>query len=113
MESGDQIFIQPLEAAALRVALAGAAPARVTVLALSAMVAAWVASLPCVPGPPLSGGTAVAVTAASLPALLRSVPGVPPDQCPVGSHSRVSLCCRVVLPDQGSNVTVAAFPSTA
>jgi hypothetical protein len=32
-----------------------------------AMVAAWVASLPCSPGPPLSGGTAVAVTAASLP----------------------------------------------
>src|SRR5690348_11110168 len=34
------------------------------------MVAAWVAALPCVPRPPLSGGIAVAVTAASLPALL-------------------------------------------
>src|ERR1022692_425040 len=39
-----------------------------TSMALSAMVAAWVASLPCVPGPPLSGGTAVVVIAASLPA---------------------------------------------
>jgi hypothetical protein len=35
---------------------------------LSAMVKAWVASLPCPPGPPLSGGTAVAITAASLSA---------------------------------------------
>jgi len=48
----------------------GVAPARVAVLADSAMVAAWVVSLPCRPAPPLSGGTAVAVTADSLPALL-------------------------------------------
>jgi len=81
------------------------------VLAESAMVAAWVASLPCRPAPPLSGGTAVAVTAASLPALPGSVPGVPPDQCPVGSHSLASLCCRVVLPAQGCNVSVEATPS--
>ena len=60
------------------------------------MVMAWVASLPCRSAPPLSGGIAVAVTAASLPAPLGSVPGVPPDQCPAGSHSRVSLCCRLV-----------------
>lgn len=52
----------------------------------SAMVAAWVAPLP----PPLSGGIAVVVTAALLPAPLGSVQGVPPDQCPVGSHSLVS-----------------------
>jgi predicted kinase len=44
---------------------AGPLPAPPT---LSVMVRAWVASLPCSPGPPLSGGTAVAVTAASLPA---------------------------------------------
>jgi NAD(P)-dependent dehydrogenase (short-subunit alcohol dehydrogenase family) len=46
------------------------APAQVTVLvlALCVMVAAWVASLPCTSAPPLSGGIAVAATAASLPA---------------------------------------------
>ena len=62
-------------------------------------------------GHPVSGGTAVAMTAASLPALPGSVPGVPPDQCPVGSHSLASLCCRVVLPAQGCDVSVEATPS--
>jgi hypothetical protein len=91
------------------------APAQVTVLvlALCVMVAAWVASLPCTSAPPLSGGIAVAVTAASLPAPWGSVPGVPPDQCPAGSHSRVFLCCRFVLCDPGSNVSISAFPSRA
>jgi hypothetical protein len=104
---------RPADLSSLYGALPGPAPARVTVLALSAMVAAWVASLPCISAPPLSGGIAVVVTAASLPALLGSVPGVPPDQCPAGSHSRVSLRCRVVLRDPGSNVSVAPFPSRA
>jgi hypothetical protein len=92
--------------------LPGPGPAQVTVLALSAMVtawAAWVASL----SPPLSGGIAVVVTAALLPAPLGSVQDVPPDQGPAGNHSCVFLCCRAVLSDQGTNVSVPAIRSTA
>ncbi|HEX3957783.1 MAG TPA: hypothetical protein VHZ03_14290, partial [Trebonia sp.] len=59
--------------------LPGAGPAQVTVLALSAMVTAWVAWVASL-SPPLSGGIAVVVTAALLPAPLGSVQDVPPDQ---------------------------------
>ena len=62
--------------------------------------------------PPLSGGTAVAVTAASLPApaggsarTYRRISVLP-------AVTRIFLCCRVVLPDQGSHVSVAAFRFT-
>ena len=81
-------------------------------LVLSAMVTAWVAWAASL-SPPLSGGIAVVVTAALLPAPLGSVQDVPPDQCPVGSHSCVFLCCRAVLSDQGSNASVPAIRSTA
>src|ERR1035438_5061960 len=84
-----------------------------TSMALSAMVAAWVASLPCVPGPPLSGGTAVVVIAASLPAPPGSVPGRTAGPVSCRQSLACSLCCRSVLPDQGSNVSAAAIPSTA
>jgi predicted kinase len=69
---------------------------------LSAMVKAWVASLPCPPGPPPSGGTAAAITAASLSApagvsamAYRRISVMPAD-------SRMFLCCRPVLPGQGA-----------
>ena len=59
---------------------------------LLAMVGAWVASLPRPPGPPLSGGTAVAVTAALLPTPAEGqCQGVPPDQCPAGGHLLVPM----------------------
>ena len=92
--------------------LAGRGPDESPALALSAMVTAWVAWVASL-SPPLSGGIAVVVTAALLPAPLGSVQDVPPDQCPVGSHSCVFLCCRAVLSDQGSNVSAPAIRSTA
>ena len=51
----------------------------------------------CFAAPPLSGGTTAVVAAALLPASLGSVPGVPPDRCPPGSHSCVFLCMRGAL----------------
>jgi tetratricopeptide (TPR) repeat protein len=42
-----------------------------------------------------------------------SVPGVPPDQCPAGSHPRIAPCCRFVPRDPGSNVSFAAVSSKA
>ena len=60
---------------------------------------------------PLSGGIAVAVTAASLPVPPGSVSGVPPDRCPAGSQ----LAFLAVLPDHPAcsrgPVCVAALPS--
>src|ERR1700722_20403443 len=53
----------------------GTLPAQLAVLALSAMVTSWVA---WAPPPPLSGGAAVAVTAALVPAPLGLVQGLPP-----------------------------------
>src|SRR5437867_6925380 len=67
------------------------------------MVTPWVASLPCRPGPPLSGGTAVAVTVASSPVPAGiSARGVPPDQCPAGSHSRVPCVVGSSCPIRGA-----------
>ena len=62
-------------------------------LVLSAMVTAWVAWAASL-SPPLSGGIAVVVTAALLPAPLGSVQDVPPDQCP----RRQPLACFLMLP---------------
>jgi hypothetical protein len=59
---------------------------------LSAMVKACAAALPWISGPPPSGGTETAATAASSPAPVRGrCQDVPPDQCPVGSRSRLPV----------------------
>jgi hypothetical protein len=64
------------------------------------------------PVPPFSGGTEVAVTAASWPApaggcarAYRRISALP-------AVTRVLPCCRVILPDQGSHVSAAAFRFT-
>lgn len=66
------------------------------------MVVAWVASPPCTSAPPLSGGIAVAVTAASLPALLGQCWAYRRISVPPAANLCVSLCCRVVLRIRGA-----------
>ena len=58
--------------------------------------------------PPLSGGTEAALTAASSPAPAEAEPGRTAGSVS-GRQSRLFLCCRAILPDQGSHVSVAPF----
>lgn len=74
------------------------------------MVAAWVASPPCKSAPPLSGGIAVAVSAASLPAPAGvSAKAYRRISVPPAADPHVSLSCRIVLRDPGSKTVSQRF----